>query len=676
MAETAPRLVLVTRPEPGASRTVARLAALGVTALATPLFSIVMTVAPRPKGVFQALIVTSANGASGLSPALAGLASGAPVLAVGDRTAAALRQNGFTDVRSAGGDQDDLAALAHGVLPPGAAVLMAVGEDRKAELEQALAAAGLRPTVWVRYKAKAENMLPETARRAIASGAVTHVLHYSRRAAETFTGLAGETPQGLTHLCLSADVAEGLGPALAGQVRIAECPDEAHLLALLATDSAAWALPDDGAVRDGAPHNRGTAPFMAAARDNKARRGKPAETPDAAETVASTDGAAVGSSPDAATPLSEAPTPSPDESHPIQPLSLPPGPPEYMPPPLPPHEPPADPESAATPPAASRGFGVVALFVTGAAAAVAGGLIAPLLQPLAERAGLATPAAKNADRLTALEAQRPAADPALAEAVRAAQAEAQRARQQAQALEQRLAELAARPATAAPAAPAAPDPAIAQLREGVQRAEAAAQAAGQSAAALAPRLAQVERAAQNVGAPSAAATAAAKMVMAERLQRIIAEGRPFLDELAALRAVGASPDALQRLAGAGAAGAPTITALTAAFRQSRAAMIVEPANTELSLTDRLLKLTDGLVRVRATGAVEGTSPAALAARIEQALQRGDAGAAAAAWAQLPEPGRRATEAFAAQLRARAGADDAARAIMDDAVKALAGTRQG
>jgi hypothetical protein len=164
------------------------------------------------------------------------------------------------------------------------------------------------------------------------------------------------------------------------------------------------------------------------------------------------------------------------------------------------------------------------------------------------------------------------------------------------------------------------------------------------------------------------------MVMAERLGRVIAEGRPFAAEIAALRAIGASPEALRRLEGAAATGAPTAAALTAAFRQARPALIAETSGAELSFTDRLLRLTDGLIRVRATGAVEGTSPSALAARIEQALQRGDAGSALAAWAALPEPARRAAQGFGDQLRVRAEADAAARTIMDTAVTALAGTR--
>jgi hypothetical protein len=125
--------------------------------------------------------------------------------------------------------------------------------------------------------------------------------------------------------------------------------------------------------------------------------------------------------------------------------------------------------------------------------------------------------------------------------------------------------------------------------------------------------------------------------------------------------------ALQPLA---AAGAPALQPLLAEFRTLRAALAIEPASADSPWYERMLRMTDGLVRVRSTGAVEGSSPVAVTARIDQALQRGDSAAAAAAWAQLPEPARRASEAWIRQVRQRAGAEQAIRTITDSAIKAL------
>jgi hypothetical protein len=160
------------------------------------------------------------------------------------------------------------------------------------------------------------------------------------------------------------------------------------------------------------------------------------------------------------------------------------------------------------------------------------------------------------------------------------------------------------------------------------------------------------------------------LILADRLGKALAEGRPFAVEARALAATGAAAEPMQVLNGLAASGAPSGAVLLADFRKLRAVLTNEPANVDAPWTERLLKLTDGLVRVRSTGAVEGSSPAAITARIEQALQRGDAAAAQVAWAQLPEPARRASEAFGAALQQRADADQAIKAITDDAIKAL------
>jgi uroporphyrinogen-III synthase len=104
-------VVLVTRPEADAARTIRAVEAQGLTALAWPLTRIVPiggpVAVPDDAG---AILFTSSNGVR----AFAGASSrrDLPVLCVGDRTAAEARAAGFADVRSAGGDARDLARLA------------------------------------------------------------------------------------------------------------------------------------------------------------------------------------------------------------------------------------------------------------------------------------------------------------------------------------------------------------------------------------------------------------------------------------------------------------------------------------------------------------------------------------------------------------------------------------
>lgn len=92
-----PRRVLVTRPEPGASRTAAALRDAGWQPLLAPMLEIVRSnpALPRP-GAVQAVLVTSSNALPAFDPSW----YGKPVLAVGGATATAARGRGFADVAS------------------------------------------------------------------------------------------------------------------------------------------------------------------------------------------------------------------------------------------------------------------------------------------------------------------------------------------------------------------------------------------------------------------------------------------------------------------------------------------------------------------------------------------------------------------------------------------------
>jgi hypothetical protein len=76
------------------------------------------------------------------------------------------------------------------------------------------------------------------------------------------------------------------------------------------------------------------------------------------------------------------------------------------------------------------------------------------------------------------------------------------------------------------------------------------------------------------------------------------------------------------------------------------------------------------VTVRALDEPGGAGVQGLVARIDTALARGDFADAAAAWDALPEPARRLSEDWGRQLKQRAAAATASRAIAADAVAAL------
>src|ERR1043166_2172034 len=102
--------ILVTRPDPEASRFAAQLREHGIDALVAPLMIVEPTDAQLPAldGI-QALIFTSANGVRAYI-ARGGRAD-LPAYAVGEATAAAARTAGFAKAISAGSDWQGLSAL-------------------------------------------------------------------------------------------------------------------------------------------------------------------------------------------------------------------------------------------------------------------------------------------------------------------------------------------------------------------------------------------------------------------------------------------------------------------------------------------------------------------------------------------------------------------------------------
>jgi uroporphyrinogen-III synthase len=228
--------VVVTRPQADGERTASALRARGHEVLVAPLMKVESLPADL-NGNWAAVAVTSANAPGAIAANPGGKALFAlPLFAVGQRSAEAARQAGFTNVTSAGGDVRDLVrtltaqhADAEGPL------LYLAGEDRAADLVDELSAHGIAAEMRIIYRAVTAPFPPELI-AALKAGDVDAVLHFSRRSAANY--LAGARAAGIAgpglavrHLCLSAQVAEPL--AGANQVAIATRPDEAALIELL-----------------------------------------------------------------------------------------------------------------------------------------------------------------------------------------------------------------------------------------------------------------------------------------------------------------------------------------------------------------------------------------------------------------------------------------------------------
>lgn len=208
--------LLLLRPEPGLSASLARIRALGLDAVPCPLFRVeaVDWSAPDP-ACFNGLLLTSANALRHGGPELGQLTS-LPVHAVGAATASAARELGFT-VASVG--SADVAALCR-QLPPGLRLLHLCGEDRRALPQDCTAE---QVTVY-RSMPIADPGLPPLA------GLVAAV--HSPRAAARLAELVGDRAR--TIIVAISEAAAGAAGTGWQQVSVAPEPSDASLLALAA----------------------------------------------------------------------------------------------------------------------------------------------------------------------------------------------------------------------------------------------------------------------------------------------------------------------------------------------------------------------------------------------------------------------------------------------------------
>jgi uroporphyrinogen-III synthase len=228
--------ILVTRAEPGAGETAARLAAMGHEAIRAPMLAIEHLTTAGDVDGFQAILFTSTNGVAAFAAASG--ARALPAYCVGDATGAAARGAGFQNVQSADGDVTALAALVAQARRPGdGALLHAAGADVAGDLAGALALRGFTVERRTFYRAVVARTLPEHARAALHSRdvPVDAVLFHSARGASAFTEIVKQHVDctRITALCFSDAVARAASVLSWRAVHVAQAPHEDALLALV-----------------------------------------------------------------------------------------------------------------------------------------------------------------------------------------------------------------------------------------------------------------------------------------------------------------------------------------------------------------------------------------------------------------------------------------------------------
>lgn len=222
--------VLITRPEPGASETALWLAAQGLQPVLAPLLRIHALPSRTPPGI-RAVLVTSGNAIPALPASLHAL----PLYAVGDATARRAAQAGFSDVRSADGDAQDLLALVR-QRPPGP-VLLASGRGQGHALAADLRAAGFTVHRRAVYAATPVGRFPVSARNALLEGRIRAALFLSAETARTFAAILPpalrQALKGLDALAIAQPTADAIAHLPWRSVRVSAKPTLERILAML-----------------------------------------------------------------------------------------------------------------------------------------------------------------------------------------------------------------------------------------------------------------------------------------------------------------------------------------------------------------------------------------------------------------------------------------------------------
>lgn len=232
------RRVLVTRPDPGATRTARRLEMLGFEPVVLPLSE------TRPLPVARdavpahatAVAVTSSNALRHAPSGLVERLSHLTCHAVGAKTADSARHAGFGSVSEGPGDAAGLADMIS--IELGKATLAYLcGRVRMPEFERRLGANGIKVIPIETYDTVALAPDPSLVRHRLGGQPVDAVLVYSARSAAAYGELLAAHAEAemlmrrARCLCLSGRIAAAMGGGL--NIEVALDPNEDALLALL-----------------------------------------------------------------------------------------------------------------------------------------------------------------------------------------------------------------------------------------------------------------------------------------------------------------------------------------------------------------------------------------------------------------------------------------------------------
>jgi uroporphyrinogen-III synthase len=231
--------VMVTRPEPGASETGERLEAMGFQPIKLPLHEIrpLAVDSDAIPGDLAAVAITSANAIRHAPNSVIARLKHLPCFAVGEATALAAADAGFSNVIGGGGNGEALVKIIAERRPHGPLIYLC-GRVRRPIFEDMLAGEGVAIHAVETYDTvkldhTAEEVINLTARHPI-----DYALVHSANGAKVLAATIRRPEldylfQDTIFACISGRVAEALGGWPHERIRIASEPDEAALLSLL-----------------------------------------------------------------------------------------------------------------------------------------------------------------------------------------------------------------------------------------------------------------------------------------------------------------------------------------------------------------------------------------------------------------------------------------------------------
>lgn len=229
--------VLVTRPEPGASRTARRLEDMGFQPILLPLTETVALPVGAVARDAVAVAVTSANAVRHTPKEIIAALTALPCHAVGKRTAESARAAGFLSVSEGAGNAEAMADAIGGDFA-GKTIVYLTGRVRFPAFEARLQAEGVLVRPFETYDTVTLDYSDEAILERLSGQPAEAALLYSAKAAVALQTMAGRPT--LRHLfektfvfALSARIAAALEKVDGEKIRIAREPHEEALLELL-----------------------------------------------------------------------------------------------------------------------------------------------------------------------------------------------------------------------------------------------------------------------------------------------------------------------------------------------------------------------------------------------------------------------------------------------------------